>query len=140
MSRQEVYVKEEIDKPVDRVWQSIRDFGDISAWAKGEVTRTEGTGVGMIRYVDTADGPVVERCEAHDDAAMTFAYRLIESPWPMTDYVATVKLVESETGKTVIEWSSAFETEGDGGEGVRSGVERLYRDGFIALLRKSVEE
>ncbi len=139
MSRQEAHVREEIDQPAERVWQSIRDFGDISAWARAEVRRTEGTGVGMIRYVDSADGPVVERCEAHDEAAMTFAYRLIESPWSMTDYVATVKLTESENGKTAIEWSSAFDTEGDGGERVRSGVERLYRDGFIAQLRKSVD-
>ncbi len=140
MSRQEVHVREKIDRPVERVWQSMRDFGDISAWARGRVIRTEGTGVGMLRYVDSADGPVVERCEAHDEAAMAFAYRLTESPWPMTDYVATVKLKESDPGKTAIEWSSTFEIEGDGGEGIRSGIERLYRDGFIARLRKSVEK
>ena len=139
MNREEVYVKEEIDGPVDTVWPLIRDFGDISAWARGKVIRTEGTGIGMIRHVDSADGRVIERCEAHDEAVMTFTYRLLESPWPMTDYVATVKLTDSEPGKTEIEWSSAFETDRDEGERIRSGVERLYRDAFIAQLRESVE-
>jgi uncharacterized protein YndB with AHSA1/START domain len=28
-----VHVREELDAPIDRVWEAVRDFGDLRAWA-----------------------------------------------------------------------------------------------------------
>ena len=139
VDQQHVYVREEIDAPAQAVWRLVRDFGDVNAWVDGEVVKTEGTGIGMVRHVDAAAGRVVERCEAHDERAMSFAYRLLASPWPFENYVATVKLSEREPGKTTIEWSSIFEVDNDNTQRVIRGLERTYRDVFIARLRAATE-
>jgi hypothetical protein len=132
-----IYVREDIDGRAETVWQLIRDFGDISAWARGKVVRIEGMGIGMVRYVEGAAGCVVERCEAHDEAAMTFTYRLLESPWPFTN-VVTVKLTASAPGKTTVEWSSRFETDADHVEDIRAEIESAFRNRFISRLREAV--
>ena len=80
MKYQKVYVQEEIEADVINVWQLIRDFSEISAWGPGEVVKTEGLGVGMIRHIDFNSEMLVERCEAHNDDQMSFSYRLLESP------------------------------------------------------------
>jgi len=58
---QRAYVREELDASIEAAWDCLRDFADISAWARGRVVTTEGTGVGMIRHVDTSNGRAVER-------------------------------------------------------------------------------
>ena len=133
------YVREEIAAPITAVWDLIRDFGDIGAWAKGaRVVRVDGTGVGAIRHVEGSAGRVVERCEAHDEAGHSFSYSLLESPWPLANYVATVRLTSLDPNRCAIEWSGSFDPTPAAPPGVRDLVEKTYRDGFIAHLKKSV--
>ncbi len=80
MNGVQTYVREEIDGPVETVWQLIRDFTDINAWTTSKVISVEGAGIGMTRHIDGRSGRVIERSEAHDDAAMTFTYRLLAIP------------------------------------------------------------
>lgn len=75
---------------------------------------------------------------SHDDAMMTFTYRLLESPWPFEN-VVTVKLTKASADTTTIEWSSTFETESEDVDGTRARIETTFRDRFIARLRDSVE-
>lgn len=138
MKNYKVQVKEELPTDANNVWQLLRDFGDIKSWATGKIVKTEGSGVGMIRHIEFDLDKVVERCEAHDDIHMTFTYRLLESPWPMSNYVATVILTSGGPGKTLIEWSSNYQAEPDKAEAVRNLIESTYSMGFIARLRKTV--
>ena len=138
MQYYKVRVQEEIPSEVTNVWQMISDFGDIKAWATGKVVKTEGLGIGMIRHIEFDSDIVVERCEAHDDAQMSFTYRLLESPWPMSNYVATVILTSAGPGKTLIEWSSNYQASDEQAEAARNLIENTYRKGFIARLRKTV--
>lgn len=43
----------------------------------------------MLRHIDGPAGRFVERCETHDEAAHTFSYRLVESPLPATNFLAS---------------------------------------------------
>ncbi|MFB0979633.1 MAG: SRPBCC family protein [Alteromonadaceae bacterium] len=133
-----VQVHEELPSDVNNVWQLLRDFGDINAWASGKVIKVEGLGVGMIRHIAFDLDKIVERCEAHDDDNMTFSYRLLESPWPISNYVAKVILTSGGPGKTLIEWSSSYQAEPEKAEDVRNLIESTYSKGFIARLRKTV--
>ena len=135
-----VKVQEELPSDANNVWQLLHDFGDIKAWATGKIVKIEGSGVGMIRHIEFDLDKVVERCEALDDANMTFTYRLLESPWPMSNYVAKVILTSEEPGKTLIEWSSSYQAEPEKAEAVRNLIENTYSKGFIARLRKTVIE
>ena len=138
MKNYKVQVKEELPADANIVWQHLRDFGDIKSWATGKIVKKEGSGVGMIRHIAFDLDKVVERCEAHDESNMTFTYRLLESPWPMSNYVATVILTSDGPGKTLIEWSSNYQTDADKAEEVQNLIESTYSMGFIARLRKTV--
>jgi hypothetical protein len=140
MQYQKVYVQEEIEADANSIWQLIRDFSEISAWGPGEVVKTEGLGVGMIRHINFNSEMLVERCEAHNDDQMSFSYRLLESPWPIADYVAIVVLTPEGPNKTLIEWSSVYQSTSESTEATeatRKFIENTYRKGFIARLRKN---
>lgn len=137
MRHQQVQVQEEIATNATNVWQLIRDFGDISAWATGKVVKIQGAGIGMIRHIAFNLDKVVERCEAYDETQMSFAYRLLESPWPISDYVATVTLTAAGPDKTLIEWSASYQAVPEQTEAARDLIENTYRKGFIARLRKT---
>ncbi|MEJ6024293.1 SRPBCC family protein [Ramlibacter sp. PS4R-6] len=131
-------MKEEIAAPIAEVWALLRNFGDIEIWAKARVVRVDGTGVGAIRHVEGSAGPVVERCEAHDEAAHSFSYSLVESPWPLANYVATVRLASLGANRCAIEWSANFDPTPGAPPDIRELVEKTFRGNFIANLRKGV--
>jgi len=134
-----VAVCDELDAPIERVWGCFADFGDLSAWAPGRSrVPVEGRGVGAVRTIEGDGGtPVRERLEAYDPAAHTFAYAMLESPFPFTDYVATVRLCDLGDGRTSIAWSSTFEPRDVQTEQVAQMIEDIYRI-FIARLKETL--
>ena len=136
-----VHVREELEASADVVWGLRRDFGDIHAWSStGKVVGFDGEGVGAVRRVESQDGLLVERCEAHDEEAKTFSYALIESPYPFSDYVAVVKLTPLGDTRCAIEWSSEFKADPGLEKVLRKSIERTYRKRFIATLRDTLTD
>src|SRR5512133_1450042 len=133
---EQVYVKEGLPASAEAVWQLIRDFHDISAWASsGRILETNGDGVGAVRRVQTPLGLAVERCEMHDVQGRQLSYALLESPSPLKKYVATVKETPSSESQCDIEWSSQYD--GPPGMSLKNDVEKMYRHSFINTLRKT---
>jgi hypothetical protein len=132
-------VRDELAAPIAAVWACFANFGDLSAWAPGPPRVTlEGQGIGSIRTV-WADGKpnVRERLETYDTARRTFSYRIVESPFPFTAYVAMVRLGDLGGGRTSIEWSSTFEPRGLPAEQTTAVIEGTYRM-FIARLKETL--
>jgi len=134
-----VAIRDELVAPIERVWACFADFGDLSAWAPGRSrVPVEGSGVGAVRTVEGDGGPPVrERLEAYDPERHTFTYAMLESPFPFTDYVATVGLHDLGGGRTSIDWSSRFEPRGLPTEHVAQMIEGIYRV-FIARLKETL--
>jgi len=134
-----VTIRDELVAPVERVWACFADFGDLSAWAPGRSrVPVDGRGVGAVRTVAGDGGPPVrERLEAYDPADHSFSYAMLESPFPFTDYVATVRLRDLGGGRTSIDWSSTFEPRGLPTEQVAQMIEGIYRM-FIARLKETL--
>jgi len=134
-----VVIRDELVAPIERVWAAFADFGDLSAWAPGRSrVPVEGRGVGAVRTVEGDGGPPVrERLEAYDPTGHTFTYAMLESPFPFTDYVATVRLHDLGGDRTSIEWSSRFEPRGLPTEQVEQMIEGIYRM-FIARLKETL--
>src|SRR5262249_57794848 len=109
-----VAIRDELVAPIERVWACFADFGDLSAWAPGRTrVPVEGRGVGAVRTVGGDGGPAVrERLESYDPVTHTFSYAMLESPFPFTDYVATVRLRDLGGGRPSIEWGSTFPPRG----------------------------
>ena len=59
------------------VWQAIGDFGNLAEWHPAAVTSTlETRGADTVRVINISGGGVlIEKQEAHDDAAMSDANR-----------------------------------------------------------------
>jgi hypothetical protein len=105
-----------LDSDAEHVWSVLKKFGEIQEWhpsiVESSIEDNQPDGlVGCIRKLTLADGAVVrERLLSIDDRNTTLSYRFEESPLPLDNYVATVKLV-SLTGqsKTFINWSARFD-------------------------------
>jgi hypothetical protein len=105
-----------LDSDAEHAWSVLKKFGEIQEWhpsiVESSIEDNQPDGlVGCIRKLTLADGAVVrERLLSIDDRNTTLSYRFEESPLPLDNYVATVKLV-SLTGqsKTFINWSARFD-------------------------------
>lgn len=113
------YNKIEIKAPVNKVWDTIKDFHDAS-WAPNVVTSVEKVGakggneIGAKRVLN---GVFHETLTELDPASNSFSYSIDDGPGPVAsdavnNYTGRVKVTASDTG-CMVEWSSTFESEND---------------------------
>jgi uncharacterized protein YndB with AHSA1/START domain len=103
-----------IPAPVERVWEYIRDFNGLPKWFPGVTDSHIEAGplvneAGCVRNFGLEEGPRIrEQLIELSDENRTCNYKMIESPLPIKNYVATVQLTAN--GKeTTIEISSQFD-------------------------------
>lgn len=133
-----VNISEDINGAADSVWTALSDFGGIKVGGPITSFETEGTGVGMIRTIGMGGGQVIERLDRHDAEAMVFSYAIIndDCPLPVSDYSATVQVIDKGDGTCRVDWTGTFEPKGSEAEAI-GVVEGIYRGG-IAGARKAV--
>jgi hypothetical protein len=86
-------------------WDALQSW--CSAFVSTEI-RSGGTAVGSVRAVTLDNGPTfTEELLALDPQALSYRYRIVESPLPIVDYVSTVKVLEAG-GQTHVVWSSSY--------------------------------
>jgi len=118
-----VSVTKTINAPASAVWAMVSEWGGTHKWVPGVgPVSVDGDGVGSIRSADLDaatgfPGRITERLEAFDDTAMHFRYCVVgDSPIPITDYVAEMKVVELDGGSSEVTWSSSWIASGEVGE------------------------
>ena len=134
------HVEQELPASADKVWLLIQDFTDMTAWANPDmsISRSEGSGKGALRWVETAQGQMVERCETYDPESRSFSYSVTEGPEALVHYLASVSLRPEDEHRCTITWSCDFELKGmEEADSVRM-LEGVFRDGFIANLTRSL--
>jgi len=113
------YNKIEVAQPIEKVWEVISDFHDLS-WAPGVITSVAKVGdkaateVGAGRVLNDA---FHETLQSIDAAKYSFTYSIDDGPGPVardavSDYIGAVQLSASEGG-TLVEWSSSFQSENE---------------------------
>ena len=134
------HVEQELPASADKVWSLLQDFTDMSAWANPDMslTRGEGSGQGALRWIETGQGQMVERCETHDPSSWTFSYSVTSGPENLKRYLATVSLRPGGEQRCTIAWGCDFELEGVPEAAAVQMMESVYRDGFIANLARSL--
>ena len=132
-----------LDAPTGAVWNVLRDFNGHDRWHPAVATSTieraqAADRVGCVRRFKLKDGSELrEQLLALSDLEQTFSYCLLDTPIPMFNYVATLRLTPVTDGdKTFLEWSAEFdcapEREAELVNSIGTGV---FQGGFDALKR-----
>lgn len=138
-----VYISSVIQAPAAKVWDRVRDFNALPRWhPRIRDSRIENGDppdrVGCIRDFHLQNGERIrEKLLGLSDYDMFCTYAILESPMPLTDYVATLRLTPITDGDwTFAEWTAEFECDETEAEGLVSGIgENVFQAGFSALKR-----
>ena len=134
-----VSVNKTIHASADKVWAMISEWGGTHKWIPGVGPVTvEGSGVGSTRSADLDPatgfpGRITESLVSFDDKAMTFSYKVIgQSPLPISNYLAVMKIAKQSHDNCEVTWESTWEVAGELSE------EELI-DAFEGLYALSLE-
>ena len=139
-----IYTSSVIDAPVGRVWDAIRDFNALPAWHPLIAeSRIEGAlaadQVGCVRSFRLVDGGALrEQLLTLSDRDYQCTYSILDSPMPLTNYIATLKLTPITDGdRTFAEWSAEFDCEpAKERELVEDIGQGVFQVGFDALKQR----
>ena len=120
----------------DQLWELIGGFNALPNWHPA-VEKSELDSEGSVRTLSLAGGgQIVERLESRDHDERVYSYSIMNSPLPVANYTATIRVREDEGGKnSVVEWSSEFNPAGAPESDAIQAIQGVYEAGF-ANLRK----
>ena len=130
-----------LDAPTDAVWNVLRDFNGHDHWHPAVATSTieraqAADKIGCVRRFKLKDGSELrEQLLALSDLEQTFSYCLLDTPIPLFNYVAQVRLLPVTDGdRTFWQWESRFTTRPEDRDGLTQMVaEQIYQAGFEAI-------
>ena len=139
-----VYVSSVIDAPAAKVWDRVRDFNGLPRWhPRIRDSRIENgepvDRVGCVRDFHLQNGDRIrERLLGLSDYDMFCTYAILESPMPLTDYVATLRLTPITDGdRTFVEWTAEFDCATEVSADLVSGIgQNVFQAGFDSLKRQ----
>ena len=137
-----IYVSSVIDAYIDDVWSVARDF--TGHWHSSVICNSSIEGeqsfdqVGCVRAFELSDGGKLrEVLVGLSDERHEFSYRILESPLPVSDYLATVRFKPiTTTGGTFAEWTVDFRVAPEDEDATVDTVRGVFEGGFsdIAAL------
>jgi uncharacterized protein YndB with AHSA1/START domain len=139
-----VYVSSVIDAPAARVWDRVRDFNGLPRWhpliRDSRIENGEPSDrVGCVRDFHLQNGDRIrEKLLGLSDYDFFCTYSILESPMPLTDYIATLRLTPVTDGdRTFAEWTAEFDCAPEvEGELVGNIGTNVFQAGFNALKRQ----
>ena len=138
-----VYISSVIGASADRVWERVRDFNGLPKWhPRIRDSRIEDAlpadKVGCIRNFHLQNGDNIrEQLLGLSDYDLFCSYAILESPMPLEDYVATLRLTPVTDGpRCFIEWSAEFSCDSGEEADLVAGIgTNVFQAGFDALKR-----
>ncbi len=138
-----VYVSSVINATAEKVWERVRDFNALPKWhPRIRDSRIEDAlpsdKVGCIRNFNLQNGDNIrEQLVGLSDYDLFFSYTMLESPMPLSDYVATFRLTPvTDGGRCFVEWSAEFNCGPSDEADLVSGIgTNVFQGGFDALKR-----
>lgn len=122
----------------DQLWKSIGGFGTIADWHPAiEKADLSGDTKGSIRKLHLIGGGIVtERLEEISTDERVYRYSITESPLPVANYMAEIRVKDNGDGSSTVEWSSEF----DAAKGVADNdaiktIQGVYQAGFDNLAK-----
>jgi len=124
----------DLNVSADQVWKLIGGFNSLPDWHPA-IEKSELTEEGQTRTLSLAGGgTIVEKLEKVDDGARIYSYSIIDSPLPVANYSATIK-VSGEGDNSTIAWSSEFDAVGASDKDAMNAIQDIYNAGFDNLKK-----
>jgi len=138
-----VYISSVIDAPAAKVWERVRDFNGLPRWHPGiRDSRIENAEppdkIGCVRDFNLQNGDRIrEQLLGLSDYDLFCTYAILESPMPLENYIATLRLTPITDGeRTFVEWSAEFDCAPDKAEDLMNGIgANVFQAGFDSLKR-----
>ncbi|WP_296258176.1 MULTISPECIES: SRPBCC family protein [unclassified Pseudomonas] len=117
----------------DQVWELVGGFNSLPDWLP-LIAKSEPDEGGRVRHLTTQDGArISERLMAFDDRARTYSYSITQGPFPVTDYLATLKVSADGEHGALVEWSGTFTPVGISDAEAETLFLGVYEGGLEAL-------
>ena len=137
------YASSVIDASAQKVWERVRDFNGLPKWhPRIQESRIEDAlpsdKIGCIRNFTLQNGDNIrEQLLGLSDYDLFYTYAILESPMPLTDYLATLRLTPVTDGERCFaEWSAEFNCSPDDENDLVNGIStNVFLGGFDALKR-----
>jgi len=128
-------MKIDLNVAPDEVWKLIGGFNTLPDWHPA-IEKSELEEEGSMRRLSlVGGGTVVEKLLKLDDKERVYSYSIIDSPLPVANYVATIRVKDDGEGNTTVEWSSEFVAEGAAENEAMDVIAGIYQTGFDNLKK-----
>jgi hypothetical protein len=112
----------EVPVSADQVWQLVGGFNALPDWLP------------LIVKSEPSEGGRVERLQTFDNVARTYSYTIVESPFPVSAYLATLQVEALTASSAKVTWSGVFTAAaGTTEEAVEALFAGVYSGGLEAL-------
>ena len=130
-----VSVKTQLAVPADKVWDMVGHFNALPDWHPAVENSTLEENGKIRRLSLVGGGSIVERLEKTDDSAQVYRYSIVESPLPVANYSAELRVQSNQDGTSTVEWSSDFNPAGASAEEAAKVIRGIYEAGFENLKK-----
>jgi mxaD protein len=140
----------ELKESPDRVWAVVGDFLGIHRWHPGikGTTLLEGENKQplAVRQLDLGEGQwLISELLEWDGPRRALRYRILKSPLPFVNYVATYSVSATPNGGSVFTWKADFRRRTTGlkvetDDGAVVGLVKNVIDGGIGNLPKALDQ
>ncbi|MGO4126630.1 SRPBCC family protein [Inquilinus sp. YAF38] len=128
-----------IDLPVsaDQVWALIGGFGSLPDRLP-YIPQSELSEGGRVRHLaDPHGAAIVERLITFDHPGRSYSYAIVEAPFPVTEYLSTLRVKDADAGKSSrVEWSGQFTPKDVSDDEASTLFHGIYEDGLKALGKR----
>jgi hypothetical protein len=137
-----VNVSSILDMSLDQAWACVRDFNGLAGWhplvIESAIERGEPADrVGCVRRYKRRDGiELREQLVALDDLAHVVTYGLLDPPFAVRNYVASLRLSQvTQAARCHVEWRAWYDCAASDERTLRDAVHEVFRTGIDSLNR-----
>jgi hypothetical protein len=132
---QNVNVTKSINVSANQAWEKLSSFRGIEQFSPIERSVTKGEGAGATRTCYLPDGAAIhEVLDLVETQNMVFKYKITDGPFPISNYVSTVKVSANAESSCEVSWSCTFDCD----EAVLEDMKNLF-SGFYNVIIESLE-
>ena len=125
----------DLDVAADELWKLIGGFNALPDWHPA-VEKSELQEEGQVRELSLkGGGTIIEKLVKNDPHERVYSYTIEDSPLPVSNYKAEIRVKDNGEGKSSVEWSSEFSAEGAPENKAIDVITGIYQAGFDNLKK-----